>query len=325
MKISLINPIYTSVLKNKVPSKMSMCSLSSDVFVKSTSFAGNKNDDYSYEAFAKWVDATNFLDDVDDIVSYKGKILGSGFEGVTYEIPNNDKWVIKRFKRGDFIPNSLENSKLVHLNDISPKLNIGQSIARIETPAGGRYSNLYYVLKRQEGVSIGVPYSDSDKIYDLFTNLHIKSLKMLADAPQSTFDKCIEDINYVNSLGYEFDCSNPHNFMYDKKSKQVNFVDINDLKRSENNQFGEVLYSLLDGNFGINFSKSDSDIKIKNEVDNLSSEIIKKFFVAMKKQNFKFENGRFFDILLNSSIMDNVLGTSVLNDKINILENSDLM
>lgn len=325
MKISFINPIYTSSLKNNVSSKMHMRSLSSDVFVRNTSFSGNRNDYNSYDKFSKWANDTDFLDKVDDIVSYKAKILGSGFEGITYEIPNTDKWIIKRFKRGDFIPNALESSKYTQITDISPKLNIGQSIARVETPAGPKYSNVYYVLKKQSGNSIGVAYSDSCNVCDLYTNSHIKSLKLLADSPQSTFDKCIENIDYVNSLGYEFDCSNPHNFMYDVKSKQINFVDINDLKQNENNQFGEVLYALLDGNYGIEFSKSDSDIKKKNEVEMLSSEIIKKFFNAMKKHNFKFENGIFFNILLNSTILDNVLGTSVLSDKMHILEQSDLM
>lgn len=327
MKINSISGIY-STSKNTNQNNNSYKYLTpQDTFIRSCSFSGKNNDvdKKSYSEFEKWASETGFLDNVREIDEKTGEILGYGFEGITFGIPSTDNWVLKKYNRGNFIAIPNEAPKLVRVEDFSPELNVGQTIARVEIPGGSRYSYIYYVLKRQTGESIGVPLSYSDDMSDINVKTHINTLKTLANAPQETFNKCIKDIAYVTQQGYEFDCGNPYNFMFDKEKNHINFVDINDKIRDENTQFGEVLYSLLDGNFAINFSKSDCDQTIKDEANKLSNEIIRKFFAAMIQSNSKFSLGTYFNNLLESSLLDKTLGCSDKEDKINKLRLMNLI
>ena len=327
MKINAISGLYSINVNANKKNIGCKYSIPHDTFVKTCSFSGKRNDvdKQSYTELEKWSSETGFLDKVREIDEKTGQILGSGFEGITFGIPGTDNWVLKKYNRGNFIAIPNEAPKLVRVEDFSPELNVGQTIARVEIPGGSRYSYIYYVLKRQTGESIGVPLSYSDDMSDINVKTHINTLKTLANAPQETFNKCIKDIAYVTQQGYEFDCGNPYNFMFDKEKNHINFVDINDKKRDENTQFGEVLYSLLDGNFAINFSKSDYDETIKDEANKLSNEIIRKFFAAMIQSNSKFSLGTYFNNLLESSLLDETLGCSDKEDKINKLRLMNLI
>lgn len=315
-KISNINSTYfsrqnTNFVFNKP--------LQNDVFVKTQSFGAKQKeetDDKSFEEFEKWAQETNFLDDIKEIVDKTGKILGSGFEGVTYEIPGNDRWVIKKYKRGDFVQIHNDKPVITELNDISPKLNIGQEIARVEIPVGERFSCLYYILKRQEGRSFGVPYAYSDSIDNSNIKMHLKSLSKLAKFPQSAFDKCIKDISYVSSQGYKLDCCNPYNFMLDDKTQSINFVDVNERIEQGQNQYGEVLYSLLDGQFGTMFSLEKGNNKNEEDLSSqYSDEITLKFIRAMRNNNAKFTNGTYFTKLLESNLLNNILNADTVKEK----------
>ena len=301
--------------------------LDNNIFVKTCSFTGKikSKDEKSFAELKKWAKKTSFIDKVEDIVYTTGRIIGSGFEGKTYSIPGTNNWVLKKYNQGDIIAKKKDRRKLVQIRDFSPKLNVGQTIAKVEVPAGGNYSYVYYVLKYQTGNSIGVPLSIADTISDSNIQRHIESLRTLASLPQKTFDKCIKDIHYITKQGYELDCCNPYNFMYDKEAQQINFVDINYIKRNDYTQFGEVLYALLDGEFAINFSNSDSDVSAKNEASKLSSEITRKFFTAMKKINAKFSLRTYFNTLLESSLLDETLDCSDKEDKINKLRLMNLI
>ena len=113
--------------------------------------------------------------------------------------------------------------------------------------------------------------------------------------------------------------------MYDKETQEIHFVDINDIKRNDYTQFGEVLYALLDGEFAINYSNSDCDVSTKNEANKLSNEIIRKFFAAMIQSNSKFSLGTYFNNLLESSLLDETLGCTDKEDKINKLRLMNLI
>lgn len=298
-----------------------------DIFIRTPSFSSDKKlkDTKSFNSLQKWVEETSFLERIQDVIDKTGEILGSGFEGTIYGIPSNTNWVLKKYDRGNLIAVKNDSAKLIHIEDPSPGLNIGQTIARAEIPAGGNYSYVYYILKRQTGKSIGVPLFSAELMTETNIQKHLDTLKKLANAPQKTYNKCINDILYVTNQGYEFDCCNPYNFMFDKEKQEINFVDINDKKTDNNIPFGDVLYALLDGKFAINFQNADIDPLIKKEANDLSQEVIKKFFKAMTNLSVKFTEGKYFNILLDSNIMDNILKSTTREDKIKELIRLGLM
>lgn len=300
--MNIINntPVYKINYPNKMLPKRNIFSASGDVFVKSTSFKGTNEpakDMQSYEEFNKWAKETDFVSKVQDVADRTGRILGSGFEGTTFEIPETDKWVLKQYKRANFIQVSREKPDISEIRDISPELNIGQTIAKIEIPTQNkRFCYVYYILKRQSGNSIGVPYAYADEIDRDNINRHLSSLQKLAALPQSSFDKCVRDVDYVTKQGYEIDCSNPYNFMLDEGKQEIHFVDINDKLRDKTTQHGEVLYALLDGPFGTLYRESDSvDKEEQEKAAKLSDTIIQKYITAMKKCDAQFSSGRYFD------------------------------
>lgn len=327
MKINSIFPVYSQNINRNPFVKTSQFVLQSDVFTKSLNFCGNsvKNTDKSYSALEKWAGETDFLSKVEEIDHKTGKILGSGFEGTTYGIPETDNWVLKKYKRGNFVAIPLEKANLIEIDDIAPKLNIGQAVARVEIPAGSRYSYVYYVLKRQDGDSIGVPLSSADNLNERNINTHLKTLEQLANAPQETFDKCIKDIQYVTSQGYEFDAGNPYNFMFDSTKQHINFVDINDRHRDDSTQFGDVLYALLDGKFAQTLNNSDCDDAIKEKSTIFSNQIIEKFLYAMESNSVKFKGGRYFPQLLDSNALDNVLNSKNKDERVAELKARNLI
>lgn len=292
MKITAISP-YFNINKPQSTNKLKNVP-ACDVFVRSCSFKG---DDKSFEAFSKWAKETDFIEKIPEIINYTGKILGSGFEGTTYDIPNNDKWVLKEFKRASLMQYHLDSPQIIEIEDISPDLNIGQFIAYVRIPTSKNTVHQVYVLKRQNGESCGLPYCSKNLISDSTTKLHINYLKNLSSLPQSSYDKLIDDITYVTEQGYKFDCSNPYNFMLDMKNKQINFVDIADKFDKNKTQYGEVLYALLDAEFAENFNTSNR--KEKDEADIISAEIFSKFICAMKRKKYHFTDGVFFNKVLS--------------------------
>lgn len=299
MNITAINGTYFKQINKSAIERKNIFKSQGDFFVRTTSFTGKENlkDDKTYNEFLKWANDTDFLNRLKDKNNAFGKILGSGFEGTTYEIPQTNNWVLKQYKRGNIILKSTEKPVCFESKDISPNLNIGQSIARIEIPVGNRYTEIYNILKKQSGKSIGVAYSNAENINEKNVKIHTESLRTLSKAPQSTFNKCIKDISEITNIGYEIDCGNPNNFMFDEIKNQINFVDIND--KRDKNQYGEVLYALIGGKFAINFENSEYDKTTKEEVQKLTEEIIKKYNTAMINNNKKYSNGMFFDEILN--------------------------
>lgn len=295
-----------------------------DSFNRNVSFKSD-NIDNTLVDFVKWSNETDFLSKAREIVEKTGEILGSGFEGITYSIPDCDKWIIKEFKRSNLIPSDGNPKGIIPLEDICPALNVGQVIAKVEVPNGEKFVSQYFILKRQSGVSHGISYGDSNNLDEFNIKKHLKSLEILSKFPQESFDKCIQDISYITKQGYQIDCCNPYNFMIDNEKKSINFVDINDRISSGHTQYGNVLYSLLDGEFGILFSSSDLSEEIKETSKKYSDDIALKFFRAMKKTGVKLENSDYFNKLLKSNILNNILNADTEDAKIKRLQKSGLM
>ena len=309
------------ISNNNNLNRTKMTQLSNDMFVRTTSFGNtNKTDDKSFEKFEQWAKETEFTTYAPDIIARTGKILGSGFESKTYSIPRNNDWVIRQYNRSGMLNVPAEEPEIKKIEDISPELNVGQFVASVRLPINSRLSQQFYVLKRQSGESYGVSYSSRNDVNDQTTKTHINSLKKLADLPQESFDKLIKDIDYITKRGYKFECTDPGNFMIDSDAQSVNFLNIeNKLGSVNSNQYGDVLFALLDGEFAIEFNKSDRNQSEKDTATRLSQQICSKFMIAMIRNNVQFDFTNQFQDVFNSKAFEAILGTTNYDDKIDKL------
>ena len=309
----------TNIFTNK--RVVSTPQLANDTFVRTCSF-GNapKEDNKSYEQFKKWSDEVGFLDCAQEIISKTGRIIGSGFESKTYAIPHNEQWVIKQSKRAGLVNVFTPESQILEIKDIAPDLNIGQYIATVKIPLNDRFTQQFYILKKQTGEALGVPYSARNDVNDTTAKVHIDMLKKLSELPQESFDKLISDIDYVTKKGYKFDVANPCNFLLDEARKSINFVGIENKIGMENNtQYGDVLFALLDGEFGIEFNKSNRSQSEKEEATTLSQRICSKFMISMIRKNVQFSFTDKFEDVFNSKPFEAIMGTSNQDEKIDAL------
>lgn len=320
----LISPVSINISRNlclnKNNSKVLTDNRSSDVFIRTTSFSGSK-DDKSFEEFKIWADKTDFYSMAVDIINKSGTILGNGFEGTTYAIPNNEQWVIKQFSRSTLVSEKLSKPKIEKIKDISPDLNIGQFIASVKIPMNDRLAHHMYILKKQTGVSHGVPHSMKDEVNDFTTQMHLKSLKRVAQMPMKTYETLIDDIKYVTTRGYKFDSDNPYNFMIDEKNERINFVDIADkLDDKKNTQYADVLFALLDSNFAQTFSNSSASDHDKYLAELYSRQICSKFVSTMIRKRASFTESSKFTKIFNNKDFEEVIGESIYDKKVQRLK-----
>ncbi len=306
--VNFLKPVHQKLNAAQTKKISFHSNINTDVFEKTT----KPCNDYSYQAFKKWADKTNFSSKAVDIAEKSGRCLGKGFEGCVYEIPDCENWVLKSYNRTNFIRHSIDEPEFIELKDILPDYNIGQPVSIVRIPAGKNYSHQYWILKKQKGktlgISININWYDKNLLNKSNVNQHINSLKLLANAPQSTYDKFVKDINHISSQGLYIDCDNANNFLFDESAQTINFVDIND-KKDSTNQFAEALYAILDGEFGSHFNRSYEECPQKNEVQEMSKTIINKFCKALKENNFKFRDcGELYDILTSGFSNPNVDG-----------------
>ncbi len=284
MKINAINSIITLKSNLAANRRISLPAMQNDTFTKTTSFKGSKNDD-SFQEFVKWAEKTDFLSNADNIIDKTGRILGSGFEGITIEIPNNDKWVIKVMKRSNLIQQGCEKATICEVPDKLPDLNIGQIIAYVTMPISNTLSRRFYIPRKQKGESYGINNTPPQKLNKKNIDTHISSLKKMAQFPLEAYKQMIRDIMQANDAGYIFDFYNPNNIMLDDENKRINFVDVDPAcKESVNYQFSDILYALLDGDFGITFLNSNEDKDLIGQAKKYSDIIKEKFEKAIQDE-----------------------------------------
>ena len=276
--------------------------LDTDIFERRNNTSNSK----SYKEFKKWAEETDFLNKCKDIAERDGRILGSGFEGTVYEIPECDNWVIKEYKRNNFFAIALEKPVIEEINDNLPDINVGQCIAKISIPYGKKYSCQYWILKKQKGNSLGLAHLDERNKENWLTKdnlkMHRNSLLLLANAPQSTYNKLIKDIKYITTEGYKIDCDNSNNFLFDKDEEIINLIDIADkYKNNEStNQYANVLYALLGSEFGLCYKRNYEETEDKKIIEIATKTIINKYITAMKNLNVKFEDTKYLRKVLES-------------------------
>lgn len=180
--------------------------------------------------------------------------LGYGSEGSVYPIPIKglENYVIK-------IANNFDGKNITKLSKLInsfPHRNFGQAIAKMGDDV--------LILRRLNGEAL-------DKCF--IKDIH-SCYKMLADAPQKTFDKYAQKIKIANKYGYLFDGGNPGNILISPK----NSLEILDLSKNPvGNMLGDLLMPFLK-----NFNVSTSEI-IENRII-----LVEKLFKAAKKYQFKY-------------------------------------
>ncbi|MBE7705184.1 MAG: hypothetical protein E7Z90_05160 [Cyanobacteria bacterium SIG29] len=315
MKINALSNINFGI--NFKSNSHKLPQLKRDEFVRTTR---TMNRDNSSEAFEHWAKETDFISRIDEITENPANIIGSGFEGTTYSIPDCEEWVIKEYKRSTFTNVTTPSPEIIKIKDVTPDLNIGQFVALVRKPYGHSATRNTYVLKKQTGTSYGVSYQSKDIVSKDTISTHISSLKKLSEFPQASFDKLIDDIDYITKQGYKFDCDNPYNYLLDTKNKSINFVDVADKLEGNKTQFGEVLFALLDANFVQTFENSDLvSVDEKQEAYTYSKQICSKFLKAMVRKNHKFTASPYFDKVYNSKAFDGALGVKSADDKIDLM------
>ncbi len=284
MKISAINGIFTLKHNPVYHYKINLPAMQNDAFIKTTSFKGSDNDD-SFKAFKKWAEETDFLNNAESIIEKKGKVLGCGFEGMTIGISNNDKWVIKVIKRSNFSQQRIDKPEIFEIEDKLPDLNIGQMIAYVKIPFFENSSRLFYILRRQKGTSYGINNMPPQKLNKTNIDIHISSLKKMAELPYEAYKQLIRDIIKANDAGYIFDHYNPNNIMLDDENKRINFVDVDPPGNERvSYQFSDILYALLDGNFGLALLNSTQNEDAIAEAKKYSDIITEKFEKAVQEE-----------------------------------------
>lgn len=259
-----------------------------DTYTKSISF-GQNQEKYGYEAFEKWSGSTGFLSKASQIIASQENIIGFGTEGKTYKIPNNENWVIKVLNNPYSINSEDSGNKIIRIKDKSPSINVGQAIAQIKLPDNTDKHKIIYILKKQKGKPYGIPFEERNRINQINIKRHINCLKMLADFPPASYEKLVRTISQANFDGYKIDYYNPNNFMIDEENKEINIVDVKDSKDIHSNLSGEILYALLDGDFAVNFNRSNCSVADKITASRLSNEIIYKYEQAAKKCGMRIE------------------------------------
>ena len=327
MKINSISNVQLFNYSSRAQKSPKLNYLASDVFVRTNpSFSGEKEiSELSFEKFSQWAQQSGYLSSVqDNAENAKGQLLGYGFEGAVFEIPNCKNWVLKEYHRSRILPIKRDKAGIRQIEDIIPYMNIGQTIASLEIPSGPNYSCVYYIRKRHEGVEIGVKPGSSDSISNQDVKQYIDSLKLISEAPQAAYDRLIKEINDIYEAGYELDCSNSNNFLYDINEQQINIIDVNDRRKSENNQFGDVLSALLNTDFYSNLLVTPEYNSLQARIKEYSSKIISKFLNAMKKANLKFNDGYYFNKLLATDLFDTYLKSGSGEERINALKSENL-
>lgn len=292
--------------------------LNSDVFIKTKpSFKSNiEFDDQSYNSFINWANSTDFLNNISsDMQNLKGELIGEGAEGYIYEVPGTDNWVLKEAKNTFLLSYTQKKATTEPAKDIIPSMNIGQRIGRIFVPYDENKAQVFDVMKKQTGIPLGIGNDYTGCPTEESIETHLNTLKILSEAPQSTYDKLIRDIKQVHKQGYLFDSYNPNNFLYNQARKSINFVDIGNIFHRNESQFGDILYALLDTTFyqTLNSNKPDEQSAIETSRE-YAKNIVNKYIKSMQKEKVEFDYTDLFIKLTKTDLLVRALNCKSNDD-----------
>lgn len=281
--------------------------LKKDEFVRTTNPVTSSEVQNAEEStFLNWVEESGIIEKLPEILRNPDNIIGTGFRHKVYQIPGCDDYVLRVLRETNFNYNDFNVERYTDTEDRNLKINIGQSIGNIKLRNSNKMTVIVDVLKKQKGTSIGNPppqaicneYSgelrEDEEPYEAMSRKikYADSLKSLAALPVETYEELIQKVKEASKLGYKFDYLNSNNLLVDEENQQINLIDM-DRARGSEEDYGSLLCALTNIDyFGTYFSKYDGNPVDWEEIDQAiknTKEITKKYIEAMKKQNVKFE------------------------------------
>ena len=323
MKISF-NPYIQKTINLHRNEQNKNTTLSSDVFVKSPSFC-SIYDEKSFSQFDSCAKGNSFKFHARDIIDDPENYYGRDSEGQIYKIPDCDKWIIKKHKDEKLMPMQVKETTYTEIDDVSPRINIGQPIASLRVPYSPRITEHYYIHKAQNGGALGLQRGLMRNISSGTVGKHIESLAQVAKLNQSTINSLVKDVQLLSSMGYKFNGKEPNNLILDTAEKKINLSGLTSDNGKKVAQFSEVLYALLGADFAQNFEKSHRPDVEKQKAREYSDAICAKFFLAMRDCQCKFEVTDNFKELVTSSVFTRVLQTDDNKEKLLRLRSADLI
>lgn len=263
-----------------------------DCFIKSEK-KESKND------FVSWANETDFVKkDFKKLV--KGEaILGKGFTHTVFAIPNNDKYVIRTHNTAlPRMGNDFSNYKIVDSKDENLKGNFGQTVAIIKSD--DIFDPEFEVLMRQKGITNGNPptatiYAENG---DLLPNQlpyedpsrkehYAKTLQILANMPQESYDELVKTLDELGKIGYRFDYYNSNNFMLDDAEEKINIIDLEPMRNPYQNNFGDALFALSNSEYFTTYVSPDGNVPAEDKDKALlnTMSVFDKFFKALQNNN----------------------------------------
>ena len=115
-----------------------------------------------------------------------------------------------------------------------------------------------------------------------------ETMENLAALPDEAYEKFIDDIVLIRSLGFDIDTWNPNNYLLDKKNKCINIIDIMHTKHYGENLEMKDFFSLLDYKrlSLLQFNKEGLSIE---EIAAIVTKFIDRMIGIAKKKGFLLE------------------------------------
>lgn len=298
----------------KVPLKKG---LQSDVFVRSTSFKGNEENQNCTD-FIKWAQETDFIkSQLENILNSNECKLGSGFTNTAYKIPNNDNYVLR--VRTSALVHALYSSKIEdsEIKDTDSKLdiNIGQKVAEITIPSRhvkegmpDYLATTVEVLKKQHGEPIGVQPPETIVMSECAINgfedipcyeapirkgKYARTIHKVAQQPIEAYEKLISDFQKAYEAGFKFDHLNSNNLLIDEENNAINLIDMEKYSGQQMDiSYADLLYSLTNIEYFPTYtSEYINPVSEEEKTQALQDtvQIIDKFLHAMQNKGAKFD------------------------------------
>lgn len=282
-------------------------------------------------AFIKWAYDTDFMPHGLAAALTEENKLGSGFTNSVYKIPSNPNYVLRVRNHNSIDDINFDNYTLVNCEDKNLKSNFGQCVAKI-MPADSQYP-IFEILKKQKGITNSNPpssvvYHENGSIregelpYEALERKEYygKCLNILANMPQESYDKLIDELIELDRAGYRFDYYNPNNFLLDDEDGKINIIDIDKTASGYKNDLGNILWALSGiGYFDTFMSDYDgvkTDDAAREEAIKNTITVIDKYTQALKNKGAKYsKDGYEFTTKLLSSLPFSFYLRSVNNDQ----------
>ena len=320
--ISSLNfsPHYFNIsFKGNNDKKYSTKPLDYDTFVKSKNQV-SKICNVTENEFINWANSVDFVNTIlKDSICDKN-LIGKGFSHSVYKISSNDDYLIRVSNNALKDELTGDGFEIIDAEDRNLKGNFGQCVAKLVNQ--DLQKRTIEVMLKQNGIANGnpppstiyyesgelkpneVPYEDYERKYHF-----AKCIEILANMPQATFDKLVEELDVAGCAGYKFDYYNPNNFLLDEDGDKISIIDLEYTGHKFDNDYGNALYALCSFSYLPTFLSSMDNSPVDGEMINYTMknliQVIDKYTKALKNNNkhYTMESRGFVEMLSSIPMM----------------------